>query len=358
MLNLFKGDCTLRISVPLCPCFHSIVVRAFMKIGLLGAGHLGKIHLKCILATTCWELAGFYDPDDEQAERVAAQFGIRRFDTIAQLLAEVDAVDVVTPTPVHYRMAEQAIRAGKHVFIEKPVTETVSEGRRLMKLLEKHPVKVQVGHVERFNPAILALKDMPLDPMFIESHRLHAFQPRGTDVSVILDLMIHDLDLVLHLVKAPVTKVSAGGVAVLSKTPDIANARIEFANGAIANLTASRISMKQMRKMRLFQPDHYISLDFLEKNAQIVRLFEPNDPSLPPVDNLMEFDTNAGKKWLQLSMPETEAVNAIQLELETFHESIVQDSTPVVSLQDGFRALTLAHRILKEMERRMEQAKI
>ena len=328
-----------------------------MKIGLLAAGHLGKIHLKCILATSCWELAGFYDPDDQHAESAVAQFGIRRFETIEQLLAAVDAVDVVTPTPVHYRMAEQAIRAGKHVFIEKPVTETVAEGRRLLKLLKKHPVKVQVGHVERFNPAFLALKDMPLNPMFIESHRLHAFQPRGTDVSVILDLMIHDLDLVLHLVQSPVKKVSAGGVAVLSKTPDIANARIEFANGAIANLTASRISLKQMRKMRLFQPDHYISLDFFEKNAQIVRLFEPNDPGLPPIDNLMEFETNAGKKWLQLSMPETAAVNAIQLELETFYESIAQDTIPIVSLEDGLQALTLAHRILKEMERRMEKVR-
>lgn len=326
-----------------------------MKIGVLGAGHLGKIHIKCILATTCWELAGFYDPDDRQALAAAEQFGIRRFNTVEELLAVVDAVDIVTPTPVHFQMAAQAIRAGKHVFIEKPVTETVAEGRRLLKLQAQYGIKVQVGHVERFNPAMLALKDMPLNPMFIESHRLHAFQSRGTDVSVILDLMIHDLDLVLHLVKAPVKKVSAGGVAVLSKTPDIANARIEFTNGAIANLTASRISLKQMRKMRLFQSDHYISLDFLEKNAQIVRLFEPDDPGLPDIDNLMQFETNAGKKWLQLSMPEVEAVNAIQRELETFHDSIALNQTPVVSLEDGFQALALAHKILNEIERRLSQ---
>jgi predicted dehydrogenase len=191
---------------------------------------------------------------------------------------------------------------------------------------------------------------MTLNPMFIEGHRLAAFQPRGTEVSVILDLMIHDLDLILHLVKSPVTKVSASGVAVLSHTPDIANARIEFANGCVANLTASRISMKQMRKMRLFQPDHYLSLDFLEKNAQIVRLFATDAPNLPPTEQLMEFDTPAGKKWLQLSMPDATPVNAIQRELETFHDAIATNTDPVVTLQDGFEALKLAHRILKEIE--------
>jgi predicted dehydrogenase len=213
-------------------------------------------------------------------------------------------------------------------------------------------VKVQVGHVERFNPAYLALKDMPLAPMFIESHRLAAFQPRGTEVSVILDLMIHDLDLVLHLVKSPVREVSASGVAVLSHTPDIANARIEFENGCVANLTASRISMKQMRKMRLFQPDHYISLDFLEKNAQIVRLYEQNAPDLPSTDQLMEFETNAGKKWLQMMMPEVTPVNAIQQELEAFHGSIQNGTPPEVTLLDGFRALEVAHQILHEIETR------
>ena len=325
------------------------------KIALLGAGHLGKIHLKCILAASCWELAGFYDPDDKNAESAIAQYGARRYRSLDALLREADAVDIVTPTPSHFKLAAKAMRAGKHVFIEKPVTETVAEGKRLLQLAEKQGVKVQVGHVERFNPAFLALRDMVLSPMFIEGHRLAAFQPRGTEVSVILDLMIHDLDLVLHLVKSPVTKVSASGVAVLSHTPDIANVRLEFANGCVANLTASRISMKQMRKMRLFQPDHYLSLDFLEKNAQIVRLFEQNAPGLPPQEQLMEFETSAGKKWLHLQMPETAPVNAIQRELETFHEAIVNHTEPVVTLQDGFEALKLAHRILKEIEVRREK---
>ena len=323
-----------------------------MKIGLLGAGHLGRIHLKCILATECWELAGFYDPDEKNAATAIAQFGIHRFGTVEEMLAEVQAVDIVTPTPSHFALASQAMLAGKHVFVEKPVTQTVEEGRRLLLIAEQQGIQVQVGHVERFNPAYLSLKNMLLSPMFIESHRLAAFQPRGTDVSVILDLMIHDLDLVLHLVKSPVRNVSASGVAVLSHTPDIANARIEFENGCVANLTASRISLKQMRKMRLFQPDHYISLDFLEKNAQIVRLYDQNAADLPPQDQLMEFETNEGKKWLQMLMPEVVPVNAIQRELEMFHESISSGAEPEVTLADGFRALEVAHRILKEIETR------
>jgi predicted dehydrogenase len=322
-----------------------------MRIALLGAGHLGKIHLKCIQATPCWELAGFYDPDDRNAESAIAQYGAKRYQSLAKLLAEVDAVDIVTPTTFHYALAAKAIKAGKHTFIEKPVTQTVEEGKKLISLTLKHGVKVQVGHVERFNPAFTALGEMQLNPMFIEGHRLAAFQPRGTEVSVILDLMIHDLDLILHLVKSPVKKVSASGVAVMSNTPDIANARIEFANGCVANLTASRISLKQMRKMRLFQPDHYLSLDFLEKNAQIVRLFATDAPDLPDTENLMEFDTQAGKKWLQLSMPDTAPVNAIQRELETFHDAIVTNKPPVVTLEDGFNALKLAHQILKEIDK-------
>jgi predicted dehydrogenase len=317
-----------------------------MRIALLGAGHLGKIHLKCIQATPCWELAGFYDPDDRNAESAIAQYGAKRYKSLAKLLAEVDAVDIVTPTTFHYALAAKAIKAGKHTFIEKPVTQTVEEGKKLISLTLKHGVKVQVGHVERFNPAFTALGEMQLNPMFIEGHRLAAFQPRGTEVSVILDLMIHDLDLILHLVKSPVKKVSASGVAVMSNTPDI-----EFANGCVANLTASRISLKQMRKMRLFQPDHYLSLDFLEKNAQIVRLFATDAPDLPDTENLMEFDTQAGKKWLQLSMPDTAPVNAIQRELETFHDAIVTNKPPVVTLEDGFNALKLAHQILKEIDK-------
>ncbi|MBK8557910.1 MAG: Gfo/Idh/MocA family oxidoreductase [Lewinellaceae bacterium] len=329
---------------------------ASIKLGVLGAGHLGKVHLKCALSAENIELVGFFEPDDANAASAVSQYAVQRFDSPEALLAQVDAVDIVTPTPLHFNLAAMAIKAGKHVFIEKPVTETVEEGLALMKLAENAGLKIQIGHVERFNPAFTALQGMPLAPMFIESHRLAAFQPRGTEVSVVLDLMIHDLDLVLHMIQSPVSQVSASGVAVLSNTPDIANARVEFANGAVANLTASRISLKQMRKMRLFQQDAYISLDFLDKNAQIVRLYNQDAADLPPAEQLMEFETNAGKKWLQLQMPETEPVNAIQRELETFADSILQDSTPAVTLSDGFAALQLAHQILREMEIRKKAA--
>jgi predicted dehydrogenase len=317
------------------------------RLGIFGAGHLGKIHLKCALATDCWEVTGFCDPDDHNAATAIAQYAVNRFTDADQLIEAVDAIDIVTPTPAHFALAARALRAGKHVFIEKPVTETTAEAKKLLRLIAGTHLKVQVGHVERFNPAFQALNGIPLEPMFIETHRLAAFQPRGADVSVILDLMIHDLDLVLHMVKSPVRRVSASGVAVLSPTPDIANARIEFANGCVANLTASRISLKQMRKMRLFQRDAYISLDFLEKNAQIARLFAQDAPELPPQTQLMELDTPAGKKWLQLQMPETAATNAIQHELEAFAHSINTDTPPPVTLQDGYDALALAHRILR-----------
>jgi predicted dehydrogenase len=321
-----------------------------VQLGILGAGHLGRIHLQCALAAKGVEVVGFYDPSDNNATLAAEKFGIPRFKHLPDLLAACEAIDIVTPTPTHYKLAVQALRAGKHVFVEKPVTHTISEANRLVSVAQETGLKIQVGHVERFNPAFSAVSDLSLQPMFIEAHRLAAFQPRGTDVSVVLDLMIHDLDLVLHLVKSPVKRVSASGVAVMSQTPDIANARVEFENGCVANLTASRISMKQMRKMRLFQPDAYISLDFLEKNAQTVRLFATDATQLPPTDQLMEFDTPLGRKWLHLQMPESPPVNAIQRELETFAEAIRHDTPPIVSLQDGVAALKLAHQILKKIE--------
>ncbi len=325
-----------------------------LKIGVLGTGHLGKIHLKCIqLAQETYELVGFFDPDDKTAQQIAETFGIKRFEHLNELLEAVDVVDIVTPTTTHFALASQAIRAGKHIFIEKPLTRTIEEAEALVALSHQHGIKVQVGHVERFNPALLALEDMQLDPMFIEAHRLAVFNPRGTDVSVILDLMIHDLDIVLSMVKSPVKFISASGVVVVSDSPDIANARIEFENGCVANLTASRISLKQMRKVRLFQRDAYISLDFLEKQAQIVRLFEADAPNLPADANLMELDTNQGKKMIHAYMPEIEPVNAIKMELVTFAQSIEQNKTPRVPIEDGYNALKVAQDILEEIERRI-----
>jgi predicted dehydrogenase len=319
-----------------------------LKIGVLGAGHLGKIHLKCIgLATEHYQLVGFHDPNPQQAQEAAEAHNTKAFDSVEALLDAVDVVDIVTPTTTHYTLAKQAMLAGKHVFIEKPLTHTVEEAEELVTISQQQGVKVQVGHVERFNPALLALGDMPLDPMFIEAHRLAIFNPRGTDVSVILDLMIHDLDIVLSLVQSPVREVHASGVAVVSDSPDIANVRLEFEHGGVANLTASRISLKQMRKVRFFQRDAYISLDFLEKQAQIVRLYDQPQEEQP---HMMELETNRGKKYITMDMPDIESVNAIKMELETFAESIMNNTRPRVGIEDGYSALKLAHQIIARIE--------
>lgn len=322
-----------------------------LKIGLLGVGHLGKIHLKCIQMIADYDFVGFYDPD-ENAAQIAKDSGVKHWRDADALLDAVDVIDIVTPTVTHYELALKAIEKGKHVFIEKPLTHTIGEAEHLLEKSIAAGVKVQVGHVERFNPALLALGEMQLQPMFIEAHRLAMFNPRGTDVSVVLDLMIHDLDLVLSLVQSGVKFISASGVSVVSKTPDISNARLEFENGCVANLTASRISMKQMRKLRLFQKDAYISLDFLDKNAQVIRLFDPEDPNLPEDGNQLELHTDEGIKLVHMEMLETEAVNAIKMELETFGECIKHNTRPVVSIEDGYKALKVAHQIIAQIAER------
>ena len=320
-----------------------------IKIGVLGAGHLGKIHLKCIQSSEHLDLVGFYDPDKENAQKVAEIFNTKAFETPEDLMDAVEIIDIVTPTVSHFHLAQLAAQKGKHIFIEKPLTHTVEEAEELLKITREQGVRVQVGHVERFNPAFLSLGDMPMAPMFVEAHRLATFNPRGTDVSVILDLMIHDIDLILHLVKSEVKEIHASGVAVVSATPDIANARIEFENGCVANLTASRMSLKQMRKVRFFQQDAYISLDFLDKNAQIIRLFDKKDVSNTEGGNMMELETARGTKMIEIQMPEPMNVNAIQMELETFAESIRENKPIKVTIEDGYRALKVAHRIIKEI---------
>ena len=324
-----------------------------LKIGVLGVGHLGKIHLKCIqMAQEAYQLVGFYDLNNTMAKKVVEDFGIKRFETIEDLFAAVDVVDIVTPTTTHFELAKKAIEAGKHIFIEKPVTHTLEEAEELVRLAQAKGIKIQVGHVERFNPALLALEESVIDPMFIEAHRLAVFNPRGTDVSVVLDLMIHDLDILLSMVRSPVKSVSASGVAVVSDTPDIANAGIEFENGCVANLTTSRISMKQMRKVRLFQKDAYISLDFLDKQAQVIRLYDEESTQIPTAANLMELQTQNGKKFIHMDAPEIQSVNAIKMELETFAESINNDTRPKVSVEDGYAALKLAYTIIDEIKQR------
>lgn len=320
-----------------------------LKIGVLGAGHLGKIHIRCIKEINTYNLIGFYDPDNQVAELVEKEFGIRRFRSVEELVEYVDVVDIVTPTLSHYECAKIAFRAAKHVFIEKPLTTTIKEAEELIELAREAGVKVQVGHVERFNPAFMAVQEHILNPMFIESHRLAQFNPRGTDVPVILDLMIHDIDIVLSIVKANVKKISASGVAVVSDSPDIANARIEFENGCVANFTASRISMKNMRKTRFFQRDAYISVDFLTKESEIVRM--KNIEGTPdPLSITIDLGNNKGIKQIYFEKPVVEPVNAIRKELETLYESIVNNTEPPVTINDGYNSLNLAYQIIEKLE--------
>lgn len=321
-----------------------------LKIGVLGAGHLGKIHIRLIKElTTDFELVGFYDPSDENARSAEEQYGVRRFDSMEQLIDAVDCVDIVTPTITHYECASLAIRKTKHVFVEKPVTETVEEAKSLMNLALEAGVKVQVGHVERFNPAFAAAVPYLNRPMFIETHRLAQFNPRGTDVPVVLDLMIHDLDIILSVVKSGIKRISASGVAVVSDTPDITNARIEFDNGCVANLTASRISMKNMRKSRFFQKDAYISVDFLTKELEVVRM-ETLEGEPSPFDIVFDMGNEKPVKKIFFDKPELAESNAIQQELKTFADAINQNTTPIVSLEDGYHALDVAHQILEKLK--------
>lgn len=319
------------------------------RIGVLGAGHLGKIHIKCILASDKFELVGFYDPDAETAEVVAKSFGIKRFDSDDELIEASEIVDIVTPTMSHYDCASKALKHSRHVFIEKPLTTTLYEAKKLIELAEEASVKVQVGHVERFNPAFMAAKPYLHNPMFIEAHRLGQFNPRGTDVPVILDLMIHDIDIVLSVVNSGVKKISASGVSVVSDTPDIANARIEFNNGCVANLTASRISMKNMRKTRFFQHEGYIAVDFLKKETQIVRMKDIG-ASPDPFAMIIDMGPEKNQKQIYVEKPEIKSINAIKTELETFHESIQDNTEPLVTIMDGYASLDLAYQIMEKIE--------
>ena len=315
-----------------------------LKAGVLGAGHLGKIHLRLLQESKKFELVGFFDPFTENAEKVAKEFGYKLFDSIEELIAAVEVVDIVTPTLSHFECAKKAIEKGRHIFIEKPITKTVLEAEAIKTLASQFHVQGQVGHVERFNPAFTAVKDKIDAPMFIETHRLAEFNPRGTDVPVVLDLMIHDIDIILSVVNSKVKNVHASGISVISETPDIANARIEFENGCVANLTASRISMKNMRKTRFFQKDAYISVDFLEKKSEIVRMKDvPNNP-----DEFAMILQNAEgvKKQIYFDNPEIENNNAILDELESFADAINNGTRPIVSLRQGAEALRVAQMII------------
>ncbi len=319
-----------------------------IKIGVIGAGHLGKIHLKLLNSSKKFDLIGFYDIDKESSEELSKKEGYKYFSKLDTLLSNVDAVDIVSPTTTHFEIAKNVILKNKHVFIEKPITNKSENAKELIELAKKNNIIGQVGHVERFNPAYVASIEHFNNPMFIESHRLSDFNPRGNDVSVIMDLMIHDIDIILNIVKSKVKEVKASGVSIVSSSPDIANARIEFENKCVANLTASRISLKKMRKTRIFQKDAYIAIDFLEKELQIVKIkdFDQSKSNLS-----MVIKTNSGKdKVIYFENPEILQENSILNELESFAESINNKTIPRVTLIDGYEAVSVANEIMNQIK--------
>jgi len=321
-----------------------------LAVAVIGAGHLGSLHARMLSQIADVELVGICDIDTSKASSLAAELNTKTFRNVEEAVNAASALSVVTTTKTHFEIGSQVIEAGKHVFIEKPLTETIEQARKLVKLGESKKVKIQVGHIERFNPAILALEQYQLQPLFIESHRLAQFNPRGTDVTVVLDLMIHDIDLILSLVKSPVTRIDANGVAVVSDSADIANARLQFESGCVANVTASRISQNKMRKMRLFQKDAYISIDFAQGLAEVFRLVDENDPNVRSTMLLGKIEQGSRKRAIVYEQPEVREVNALKHELGLFVQSIRTNSEPPVTGRDGLQALEVAAEIMKAIE--------
>ena len=314
-----------------------------LKAGVIGAGHLGSIHLKLLNQSDYFKLIGYFDINKE----ISSNNDFLYFKEMSDLIKAVDVVFICSNTPNHYKIAKKCIEKSKHIFIEKPITSTVDQALDLVKLSINKKIKGQVGHVERFNPAFCCLDDTIKNPKFIECHRLAEFNPRGNDVSVVLDLMIHDIDIVLSVVKSKPINVSANGVCVISETPDICNARVEFENGCVANFTASRISLKNMRKTRFFQSNAYISIDFLEKKTEVVKIKDANNVE----DKYAMVIENASgkKKQIVYNNPKIKETNAIVEEHNAFAKAIIEDKVPIISLKDGLNALDLANKILNKI---------
>jgi predicted dehydrogenase len=321
-----------------------------LKVGVIGTGHLGKLHTKMFKSIENCELAGIYDSSLEQAKAVSAEFNVQSTSSVEDLLKKVDAVSIAATTTVHHELAKKCFDYGVHVFIEKPITATIKEAEELVEISEKKNLNLQVGHIERFNPALISMERYISEPKFIQTDRLAQFNPRGTDVAVVLDLMIHDIDIILSLVKSDVIDVQANGVAVVSDHLDIANERLQFSNGAVANVTASRISQKKLRKMRIFQRDSYIALDFVTGVAESYRLVTPDAEVNPSLISLGEIGVGEKRKKLIYEQPEQKELNALQYELQLFVDSVLNRTKPVVSGVDGLRALKVAQIIIQKIE--------
>ncbi|HUX92375.1 MAG TPA: Gfo/Idh/MocA family oxidoreductase [Ignavibacteriaceae bacterium] len=328
-----------------------------LKIGVIGTGHLGKLHTKMFSEISNCELVGIYDANIEQAKSVGKEFGVPVFENIEELLNSVNAVSVAATTRAHYELVKQSLQKNRHVFVEKPITATILEAEEIVKLSNDKSLNLQVGHIERFNPALISLEKYIIQPMFIQTDRLAQFNPRGTDVAVVLDLMIHDIDIILSLVNSEVKNIDASGVAVVSDTIDIANARIQFENGAVANVTASRISQKKMRKMRIFQRDNYLSLDFITGVSEVFRLTPVEEKVDISSISFGEIGVGEKKKRIIYEQPEIKEINALKYELELFVNSILAKQKPVVSGEDGLRALKVAEIILQKIDESKEYIK-
>ena len=320
-----------------------------LKIGIIGVGHLGKLHAKMFSGIKNCELIGIFDVNPENAKAAGDEFGLKVFESEKSLLDEVEAISVAVTTTAHYEVAKRCLESGVHVFLEKPITSTIDEAKGLVKLASEKKLTLQVGHIERFNPALISLEKYIVNPLFIQSDRLSQFNPRGTDVAVVLDLMIHDIDVILSLIKSDVKRIDANGIAVVSENVDIANARLQFENGAVANVTASRISQKKMRKMRIWQRDNYIALDFVTGGSEMYRLL-PLGENISTGVPFGEIGVGEKKKKLFYEQPETKEINALSYELELFVNAVINNSRPIVSGEDGLRALTVANEIVKKIE--------
>lgn len=321
-----------------------------LKTGIIGAGHLGRLHAKMLIAIPNCSLVGVYDVNELKSKALSEEFGTGIYQKPEELLDHVDAVSIAATTSAHYDIARLCLQKGKHVFIEKPITATISQAEEIVKLAADNNLNLQVGHIERFNPALVSLEEFILEPLFIQTDRLAQFNPRGTDVAVVLDLMIHDIDIILSLIKSNVKQIDASGVAVVSDSIDIANARIQFENGAVANVTASRISQKKMRKMRIFQKDNYISLDFISGVSEVYRLVPMDQDTGTGTLSFGEIGIGEKKKRIIFEQPEIKEINALQYELQLFVDSVMNHTKPVVSGVDGLRALRVAEQILQKIE--------
>ncbi|MEW5800027.1 MAG: Gfo/Idh/MocA family oxidoreductase [Bacteroidota bacterium] len=325
-------------------------MKSKLNIGVIGVGHLGSLHSKMYDEIDSANFVGVFDVNEEKRKEVASKYKVRSFASIDELLNAVDAVSIATVTTTHFEVAKKALAVGKHVLIEKPITSTITEADELIELARQKGVLIQVGHIERFNPAIVSLESYQLKPMFIESHRLAQFNPRGTDVAVVLDLMIHDIDIILSLVNSPVKQIDANGVAVVSDTPDIANARLQFENGCVANVTASRISQKKMRKMRMFQHNAYIAIDFQQGSADVFRLGKEGEGSIWSTMLLGEIGEGKKKRSIIYEQPEIKKINALKYELESFINAVQHNTRPVVNGEDGRHALEVAQEIMNKIQ--------